>query len=229
MSLRDLVQERLSALKISQAALADRAGLPRSYVTDIIRKRKARIQPRFVETFARALEVSPEDLYSRMTATPPSLEQNQTFLSGDAYVVDAALTSAWFEAKNFPAVTGSGRSVPLFSSNDELRMATLDSGKTPRYRWPITLPWTRGAYALSKERGSVETSRTEVLLLAPDLPVRSGDRCVVFDSCAGTSGGGYEEVFVKNDGDVLIFEHDRRLRTRNILKMHRLLAILAAS
>lgn len=114
----------------------------------------------------------------------------------------------------------------MFETIDELRSPDSwhKGTKHGRYRWPTTLPWTRGCYALLVPRiggkfRSVVVN--DVLLVAPQLPIRSGDRCAFFIADYFQT-----DVFCRKDGTKL--EFDLSTAEQGIQRVHRLLGALDA-
>lgn len=223
MSLRELIQSRIAELAINQATLAKRAGLRQSFITDVMQRRKVRIQPRFIEPLAKALEVTPDELYGSMTALLPS-NAHEARPTGDAFVLKGSLIEPWYNNKEFSITTGAGRSVIVFNSASELTSsAAWASGKASvRYRWPITLSWTRGAYALLEERSPYRGAKN-ILLIAPQVPIRTGDYCVVFMATNFSV-----RIFKQTIGTKIEFDCEGPVAGQKIRRVHRLLGWLDA-
>jgi hypothetical protein len=235
MALRDLIKERLAALKLTQSHLAALIDRHPSYITDIMSGRKHRVQSRFVLPLAKALQIPPDDLYRAMTTVVPPVETAARSLTVVEYVgLSGDLIAAWHKPDQILLPSGPGKVVPVFRTMDELR-----TGKSQlAYRWPLTLGWNPAAYGLLNEAynsnsiyGPIGFER-EIVLVAPEIEIRRNDVCIAYLrrrlEFSPTLVGQFRD---RGDNDVEIFATGRKyiIPIKDLIRIHRILAIFDAN
>lgn len=242
MALRDLIKTRLAELKMTQGGLAAGIGVHPSYVSDLMHGRKSRIQPRFVEPLAQALQVTPDELFRSMSssaiparavvddapaagagvdhgsAAPTATENDSTHLAGP-------LTAPWIQTTEFAIPTGSGRLVPIFSSRADVENWRTDKA-VGKLRWPTNFAWSRSAYAWLEEVDlGFRLKKHELILACPEIEIRPGDLFLAFSR----NGPPLYYRLLKNSfkgPEIILSPHKTTvLNTEELRRTHRVLSV----
>jgi transcriptional regulator with XRE-family HTH domain len=184
--LRTIVAERLNDLRITQKELSDRAGLSPTYINELVKGKKDRIQRRFVEKLALALEIEPDVLYDKtgrakkkpIASTTPAASRS-TIIRAHSPETAALFSNEMPMFQSDPAYEPD-RHVPLFIEAVVFRPDIAGPWKiVAKFRpfvWPEFLGPSKGCYAMTSRALHDNTLFADsVFLVAPGHGIKSGD------------------------------------------------------
>lgn len=225
-SLKDKVEERLAALKITAFEAAARMGKSRTYVYDIIKGKKTSVQGANLDALAEALETTSTWLLHSEDGPAPPAPIKPTPNASNAPIA-------------VPNLQSMPRDVPVYGT------ASGSVAGAAQGAWQITsdpvdyvrrapgLATARDAYALYVENSSMEPRFPpgELVFIHPGRPVRSGDIVVLqVQNSEHAPIETYIKIMVRRaNGDVICRQYNPdaeiRFNGNTVLRVHRVLTM----
>ncbi|MFC5760553.1 S24 family peptidase [Rhizobium sp. GCM10022189] len=180
-TLQEIVVKRLAELDLSPIVAATRKGLPRDFIRDIVRGKKATITAEKLWMLAEALDLDAEALARNEAIPARRNEEENADDRDDQMALSVTRTNASFPPKyqSFPRdgyIPLRGQSVG--GPNGRF---VLNGAEVGRLFVPPMLEGVEGAYAVRVYGTSMEPrfKAGETVWINPNEPVRAGDDVIV--------------------------------------------------
>jgi len=179
-TLQQIVVKRLAELDVSPIVAATRRGLPRDFIRDIVRGKKATITAEKLWMLAAALELDAQAL-SRNEAIPAPREEESTANQDEQIALSVTRTNASFPPKYQPFPREGYIPLRGQSVGGPNGRFVLNGAEVGRLFVPPMLEGVEGAYAVRVYGTSMEPrfKAGETVWINPNEPVRAGDDVIV--------------------------------------------------
>jgi transcriptional regulator with XRE-family HTH domain len=226
---KEWFKARKRQVKVTDQDLADAIGRDRSVVNRIVNG-EVRFDLVFVDGFSRLLEVSPEELLSRVGV--PSADN----LASNANAIGFQGDNLEKPPENLP-VWGSGLGADREVDGEAIEQTTLNTGEILEFvRRPAILAGKKGAYAIHVQGSSMHPAlpEGEIVVACHGMPLSIGDNVVVYlrsldedDDGAAARGVLVKELVRRSASYVELRQYeprkDFRIATADVLRIDRIL------
>lgn len=212
--LTTLVQERLDALEANAFQLAERNGLQRTFVADLLSGRKNTVRGDNILALARALEVEPEVVFAAMTATEAMRKKPRDAAKPGPAKAPQLRSAFQWTAGGPPRAESAADMIPVLGTArgslvSDVRGFRLHSDPIEFVQRPTKLAGAGEVYAIYVEGDSMapKYSSGDLCLIHPGRPPKPGDGVVVQTAhWDDDPGQAYIKLLQRRSGDRLILE-----------------------
>jgi len=210
--LTKLIEERLDALETNAFQLADRQGLQRTFVADLLSGRKNTVRGDNILALARALQVEPDVVFEAMTATEAMRKKPRDAAKPGPAKPAAKGRFQWTAAP--PRIDSAADMIPVLGTArgslvSDVRGFRLHSDPIEFVQRPAKLAGAAEVYAIYVEGESMapKYSSGDLCLIHPGRPPKPGDGVVVQTAhWDDDPGQAYIKLLQRRTGDRLILE-----------------------